>query len=281
MSKVSISNARVGLIAALVLLLAACGVVPVSRPAGDHSVPAKPEIKSVDEQKNTSKVRMVVAAEPDLPKQKYASDGNKIPYQAMPNPYLNSAVKVPSEAVAQYNQANQYLKQGKLKEARKEFKSLTRNYKELSGPWVKIAEIALQREQFEDAFNAYEKALKVNPNNMAAYMDLAKLYRERGKFDLARNTYFRALNAWPDFAEGHYNLAIFYDLYSNEALAAQKHFQAYYFLTGNRDDQVRKWLVELQRRTGDEKNYVDVPPPEPKLEQSAAVVAQKGKGDQL
>lgn len=272
MNKASINSLRAGVIAAGVLMMAACSMAPVKQSgtaepttAATNATPAQqPEPKKVVE---------VKARKDILPQQKYAMDGSKIPYVAMPNPYLADRVEVPPAALSQYNKAVAYLKQGKLKEARKEFKSLTRNYKDLSGPWARIAEIAIQREEYSDAITAYEKALAINPNNMPVYLDLANLYRDQGRFDEARNTYLRALNIWPDFPEGHHNLAVFYDLYMNKPLEAQKHFQAYYFLTGDKSETVRKWLVELQRRTGDDQNYVDTAPPKKDIDQSSSVVA--------
>lgn len=270
MSRAFTDSLRAVAVAASVAAIAACGMAPVKNHEGT------PPTSKNSEEPQKKKIKVVVTSKDILPKQKYAMDGTKIPYEAMPNPYLLNPVAVAPVAKKQYQIADAYLKQGKLKEARKEFKSLTRNYPELSGPWVKIAEIAVQREEFSDAIDAYEKALEVNSNNVAAYLDLAKLYREQGHFAEARNTYLRALNSWPDFPEGHFNLAVFYDLYVNDALSAQKHFQAYYFLTGNRSEEVRKWLVELQRRTGDERNYVDTAPPKnPAIEKSASVVAEK------
>jgi tetratricopeptide (TPR) repeat protein len=102
----------------------------------------------------------------------------------------------------------------------------------------------------------------VNKNNVNAYIALGQLQRKQGYFSDAQNTYLEALNVWKDFPEAHLNLAILYDLYVNEPEEAQKHYEAYDFLTGRKDEKVKKWLVEVKQRTGIERSFIDIPPKE-------------------
>ncbi|MDX1693297.1 MAG: tetratricopeptide repeat protein [Ketobacteraceae bacterium] len=206
------------------------------------------------------KKEMVVGSQYFLPKQEYAPDGSKIPYKAMPNPQLQNKAPVDPAAIARFNRADQLLREGQHKAARKEFLSITKDFPALSGPWVRVAELEISNKSYGKAFEAYQSAIAANPDNMKARLDLGMVYRAQGYFAEAQETYLKALERWPDFAEAHYNLGVLYDLYVNNPVAAQKHFQAYYFLTGKTDEKVRKWLVELQRRSGDETDYIDQPP---------------------
>ena len=46
----------------------------------------------------------------------------------------------------------------------------------------------------------------------------------------------------------------------NQPEQAQKHYEAYQFLTNGRDQKVHKWLVEVKQRTGIERSFIDIPP---------------------
>jgi len=197
-----------------------------------------------------------------LPRQAYSPSGEKLPYIQHPNPYTADVTTVPADARSTFVVASYLLRDGKLKDARTQFKKLTEKYPTLSGPWVKLAAIAEKREKYDEAANYYEKAIDVNENNVNAYIALGLLQRRQGQFTDAQNTYIKALNVWNDFPEAHLDLAILYDLYLNEPEAAQKHYEAYYFLTSERDEKVHKWLVEVRRRTGIEHSFIDIPPKE-------------------
>jgi len=84
--------------------------------------------------------------------------------------------------------------------------------------------------------------------------------RRQGYFSDAHNTYLEALAVWKDFPEAHLNLAILYDLYLNRAEEAQKHYEAFYFLGGEKDKEAHKWLVEVKQRTGIDTSFIDTPP---------------------
>jgi tetratricopeptide (TPR) repeat protein len=152
------------------------------------------------------------------------------------------------------------LEQGNAEGARAKFQRLTEQYPALSGPWVKLGDIAERADQTDKAIEMYWKAISVNKKNVNAYISLGLAQRRQGLFSDARNTYFAALNLWKDFPEAHLNLAILYDLYLDMPEEAQKHFEAYQFLTGETDEKVRKWLIEVKRRTGIERSFVDDPP---------------------
>jgi tetratricopeptide (TPR) repeat protein len=152
------------------------------------------------------------------------------------------------------------LKQGALDRAQEKFTALAEKYPDLSGPWVKLGEIAEGREQYEQAVRLYAEAVNRNKDNVNAYIALGMVQRRLGLFNDAQDTYLAALDVWKDFPEAHLNLAILYDLYAGAAETAQKHYEAYDFLTGSKDKNAQKWLVEVRNRTGITTSYIDNPP---------------------
>ena len=195
-----------------------------------------------------------------IPRQRYNSAGEKVPYVAQPNPYTTDTSAIPQEAKTMYVAASSMLSEGDLKGAHARFQQLTVKFPSLSGPWVQLGAIAEKNEDYDEAINLYEKAISVNKRNINAYIALGLTQRKQGNFSAAQKTYLNALHVWKDFPEAHLDLAILYDLYVNNPVEAQKHYEAYYFLTGGKDEKVRKWLVEVRRRTGIESSFIDIPP---------------------
>jgi tetratricopeptide (TPR) repeat protein len=209
--------------------------------------------------RSPQRVRAPASAAP-LPRQAYDSAGQKVAYVPQPNPYTTETVVVPPEARSVFFAGSGMLRIGDLKGAGRQFQTLTEKFPGLSGPWVKLGLIAEKKEQYEDAIKHYKKAISVNRNNVNAYIALGLVQRRQGYFSDAQATYLGALEVWRDFPEAHLNLAILYDLYANQPEEAQKHYEAYYFLTGEKDENVHKWLVEVKRRTGVERSFIDIPP---------------------
>lgn len=256
------------------LLLSGCSVLLETT---DKSSPAAGENQQPRQQ------QMADAKSAPLPRQDYDSQGNKLPYRAQPNPYTSGAAAVPTEAKALFIAADQRLQRGDVKGARAAFKQLTARFPQLSGPWLKLGDIEQARDNADKAMAHYRKAIEINADNVNAYIALGLLQRKQGQFAAAQNTYLDALRVWKDFPEAHLNLAVLYDLYVNQPEAAQQHFEAYHFLTGAKDARVHKWLVEVKRRTGIDKSFIDNSPAvvvENNAETAAEAVAQADGSDQ-
>jgi len=248
-------KAAAGLTVALfasVLISGCTALMPVERPAQGQA--------PVDDPRDRSQRVSTVVQDAPLPQQPYDRTGKKLPFVPQPNPYAAQTNAVPDEATAGFVVASGLVKQGKLKAAKKQFESLTVRFPTLSGPWAMLGVIAEKEEKFDEAIGNYRKAISVNEKNVNAYLALGLVQRKQGYFGDAQATYVEALEVWRDFPEAHLNLAILYDLYVNQPEQAQKHYEAYHFLTGGRDTKVHKWLVEVKQRTGIERSFIDVPP---------------------
>jgi tetratricopeptide (TPR) repeat protein len=62
----------------------------------------------------------------------------------------------------------------------------------------------------EEAIEALEKALELNPDIVQAWNNLANAYLQKGDVDKAVETNLRLLNLAPDFGLGRNNLAVAY-----------------------------------------------------------------------
>ncbi len=263
---VFVNPARRGALITTILLSGCAGLGSMNDPV---SAPEKPEVDVV-----AAAVTQVESAPGSehryLPRQAYDAQGEKVTYVPAPNPYTTAPVAVPSEVIARFQRANELMVEEQHRDARKAFEAITRDYPDLSGPWVKLGELAEIGERMERAEKSYRKALEVNPDNVNAYLSLALFQRRTGDFDGARATYLSALQLWSDFPGAHLNLAILYDLYLNQPKKAQPHYEAYQFLVGDEDPRVADWLIEVRRRTGIETSFIDIPPPPPETTGEAA-----------
>lgn len=206
-----------------------------------------------------SKLKLVTDAEhrPDMvptlqyvPVQEPNPEGGFLPYEAKENPYLAQRSRVEKESVVNFIEARRAYKAGQYAQAQKRLLALTTQDAGLSGPWVMLGDIAVDTAEYQQAVDYYVKAIEINKVNINAYLRLARAQRLLGYFLHAQNTYAKVLSIWPDFPEAHLNLAVLYDIYLNHPLRAQKHMEAYQFLTDGTNDEVAGWLSEIQQRTG-------------------------------
>lgn len=194
-----------------------------------------------------------------IPQQKADADGATLPYEARENPYLSQRNKVSKDSVLTFIEGRRAYKSGNFERARTLFSTLTEQDPKISGPWVMLGDIAVDDGAYPLAVRYYAKAIEISPLNVNAYLRLAKAQRLQGHFLHAQNTYATALSVWPDFPEAHLNLAVLYDVYLNHPLRAQKHMEAYQFLTASSNKEVSGWLLEIQQRTGIAPSFQEAP----------------------
>ena len=185
-----------------------------------------------------------------IPKQTFDEEGAILPYEPSQNPYLSQGGRVNRDSVVGFMEARRAYNAGQYQQAQKSLVALTEQDQSLSGPWVILDDIATDLGNHSQASSHYLEAIAVNPININAYLRLAKVQRVQGHFLHAQNTYAKVLSIWPDFPEAHLNLAVLYDVYLNHPLRAQKHMEAYQYLTDAENREVAGWLAEIQQRTG-------------------------------
>lgn len=184
--------------------------------------------------------------------------GKVLPYVPAENPYELQSSKIDKGSVLLFIEAKKALRSQQLNVAKQKLSVITQKDDSLSGPWVMLAEIAVLEKDYPLALQQLRTAIGINKDNVNAYTALAQVQRLMGEFNVAQNTLALALQIWPDFPEAHLNLSILYDLYLNDSKAAQQHMEAYVFLAGNKNEQAKQWLAEIQRRTGVSQSFIKV-----------------------
>lgn len=154
---------------------------------------------------------------------------------------------VPPQAQTLYEQAASAMAAGDLVDAELRFKEFLLLYPDFPGAYVNISIIHAENGDLEAARTAVDAALSIDPDYAPALNQSGVLLRKNGNFSEAEAAYLKAVTVAPDYPLAHYNLGVLNELYLQRLDAALQHFQRYQELAGE-DEQVSKWIVDLQRR---------------------------------
>ena len=157
------------------------------------------------------------------------------------------ADEVPPEALTMYEQAVAVMASGDLLDAELRFKEFLLLYPGYPGAYVNLAIIHVKYNNDDRAREAVDAALAIDPDYAPALNQLGMLHRRNGNFLEAEAAYLKAVTASPDYALAHYNLGVLNELYMQRLDSALQHFERYQELVGG-DEQVEKWITDLQRR---------------------------------
>jgi tetratricopeptide (TPR) repeat protein len=156
--------------------------------------------------------------------------------------------KVDPKAAAAYAVALASMKAGNTDKAEQQFLQLTKDYPTYSGPYNNLGILYFQEDKIEQAKNAFNTALKLNPRSVVSLNHLGIISRRDGKFKEAQDYYERALKVDPDYAYTHLNYGILLELYMGKLPEALAQYKKYQDLTKVEDKKVKGWIVDLQRR---------------------------------
>ena len=159
--------------------------------------------------------------------------------------HTNDSISVKNET---YIEAIAAMKSGDLDKARSLFLDVINQYPELENAHVNIGIIFIKNNGFSEAENSFNRAIKINKNNIHALNQLGFLYRKQGDFTKAKISYEKAIDINPNYAYAHLNLGILYDLYLYDLESAIEQYEIYNKLSKETDKQVEKWIFELKRR---------------------------------
>ena len=147
-----------------------------------------------------------------------------------------------------YIEAIAAMKSGDSDKARRLFLEVINQQPELDNAHVNIGIIFIKTNAFEKAENSFNRALKINKNNIYALNQLGFLYRKQGDFIKAKASYLQAIDIDSNYANAHLNLGILYDLYLYDLESAIEQYETYNKLSKEKDKQVEKWIFDLKRR---------------------------------
>lgn len=159
------------------------------------------------------------------------------------------AAEAPPEALTMYEQAVAVMAAGDLLDAELRFKEFLLQYPGYPGAYVNLAIIHTNNDNDAAAQEAVDAALAIDPDYAPALNQQGMLLRRNGKFLEAEAAYLKAVTASPDYALAHYNLGVLNELYLQRLDSALQHFERYQQIVGD-DEQVEKWISDLQRRVG-------------------------------
>ena len=74
------------------------------------------------------------------------------------------------------------------------------------------------------------------------------MLRSQGKFSEAKQAYQKALRIDPQYSKAHYNLGVLAELYLQDLSLALTHFQLYQSLQREPERMVGNWIKDLNRR---------------------------------
>lgn len=158
----------------------------------------------------------------------------------------------PSAVTNRYARALGYMDAGDDARAQRELERFGETYPDFAGAQVNLGIIHGRNGRPDAAEAAFERAVTVCAQCAPAYNHLGISQRRSGRFDAAEQSYLRALEADPDYALAYLNLGILYDLYLGRPELALRYYEDYvtHESTDADVEEVRRWIIDLQRRVG-------------------------------
>lgn len=155
---------------------------------------------------------------------------------------------IPEEANRLFQEALAQIRNGQADEAIGKLDLLKEKYPQFSGSHVNLGLIYLGKNDLKKAELAFQNAIQVSRQNPVAYTHLGILYRRQGKFNEAEQAYLEAIKINPGYTLAQLNIGILYDIYLHNAEKALHHYNTYQGLLTDKDKQVSKWIIDLERR---------------------------------
>lgn len=156
----------------------------------------------------------------------------------------------PAAVVARYEAALAQLRSGDEAGAVPALTSLSRAYPDYAGPLLNLAMVQARQGQDAEAVALFARAALVCARCAPVWNELGVQHRRQGRFNEAEQAYRKAIEAEPAYALPYYNLAVLYELYSQRPELALDYYQRYLDLGADAESgpEVEKWVADLQRR---------------------------------
>jgi len=139
-----------------------------------------------------------------------------------------------------------YLLMENTERAEQIFSNAEQYFREDPRFYLKWGNIYLAQSELRKAQNKYKKSLELSPDYTAAINNLGIIELRNRNYTKAAGFFESVLEIDPDFISAHLNLGIIYDDYLKDPAKAKKHYEAYLKAGGNRKQEVRKWLEEME-----------------------------------
>jgi tetratricopeptide (TPR) repeat protein len=163
---------------------------------------------------------------------------------------VEAEIVVPENVLIAYERALAAMQLEDWPEAELELEQLILEFPDYPGPYVNLAIVYARDGRIDEARDALDNALAIDPGHAAANNQLGMLLREQGEFEAAESAYRTAIESDPGYALAHYNLGVLLDLYMRREAEALESYEAYQVLLPEPDAEVGRWIVDLRRRLG-------------------------------
>ena len=116
--------------------------------------------------------------------------------------------------------------------------------------WINLGNASMDNHLYQDAIDAYQKALDLDPKDVNVRVDMGTCFRNIGKFDRAIEEYRKAIRIDPRHLNAHRNLGIVlgFDLGRREDAIKELQTSLTLAPSGPVADNIRKAIEELRRR---------------------------------
>lgn len=147
-----------------------------------------------------------------------------------------------------FQQAMQSTQDGNVDKAIQQFEQLVIEAPSTKRAYTNLGLLYLHKKQNDKAKEAFQSAIQQDKKDAIAYNHLAVIQRQQGEFTQALYNYYNAINADSDYANAHLNLGILLDIYLQDLPKALEQYEIFQQLTGNSNEQVGKWVIDIKRR---------------------------------
>jgi tetratricopeptide (TPR) repeat protein len=127
-------------------------------------------------------------------------------------------------------------------------KEAVKNDPKNAAAWIKLGNTYMDTRRFNEAIDAYSKALALDPKNVDVRVDMGTCYKNIGRPDMAVKEYRKAIQINPNHVNAHRNLGVVLSSDLKDNKAAVKEFEKYLQLAPNAPDaeQLREAIRQMK-----------------------------------
>ena len=114
--------------------------------------------------------------------------------------------------------------------------------------WIALGNALMDSQQFNEAIEAYQKALAIDPKNVDVRVDMGTCMRGTGKPEMAVAEFRKAIKIAPNHLNAHRNLGVVLGFDLKDREGAVKEFKTFLELAPNAPDadQIKAVIAQLQ-----------------------------------